>query len=102
MTDVVERGISQDDDAAGTTALSELADNTGVPEFNGRLSDKLPAAFNHAYAVGELDIADSLRDILAGIDADSNDGVERRDEDGTLGQAANLWIRFVGALSRLS
>jgi len=73
----------------------ELASATGAPRFNRRLSDKLLAAFNHAYAMGETDVAHALRDIIARIEADKADA-ERRGVATPLGQA-ELWVRFVQA-----
>jgi hypothetical protein len=63
-----------------------------------RLSDKILAAFSHAYAVGEGEIANKLRDALAaneGVAGSHPVGYERIGYD-PLGQA-DLWIDFVNA-----
>ena len=48
------------------SALSEeeLDKATGLPRYIRRLTDKVLSAFNHAYAVGELEAAERLRDTL--------------------------------------
>lgn len=74
-----------------------LASATGAPRFNRRLGDKVLSAFNHAYAIGAIDVAGQLREILARIEADRCDEHgERRDGATTLGQA-DLWMTFVEA-----
>ncbi|MBS28602.1 MAG: hypothetical protein CL566_06710 [Alphaproteobacteria bacterium] len=45
-----------------------IASDTGIPGFNRRLSDKVLAAVNHAYAVGELDVAAGLREVVTCLD----------------------------------
>ena len=73
----------------------------GRAEHKRRLSDKILAAFNHAYAVGEIEVADKLRGALAanvGTQADANqvNGGNRRAGYDPLGQA-DLWVAFVEA-----
>ena len=70
----------------------------GMPRYNRRLSDKVLAAFNHAYAVGEIEVAASLREILARLDGnqDNADAAQRRDGAIALSQA-DMWIEFVEA-----
>lgn len=58
-----------------------------------RLTDKILAAFNHAYAVGETAVADRLREILVTVDSARND---RRDGYVPLAQA-DTWVEFVKA-----
>lgn len=71
---------------------------TGLPRFNRRLSDKILAAFNHAYATGEIDIAVQLRQVLARLDGDAAPATGQRREDGTIALSrADLWIEFVEA-----
>ena len=81
-----------------TTAESGAMDvATGQPRHNRRLGDKVLAAFNHAYAVGSLEVAAQLREILARIEADRGEKFgERRHSPTTLGQA-DLWMAFVEA-----
>ena len=83
--------------AAAPAGADSMAAATGVPRHNRRLGDKVLAAFNHAYAVGALDVAAQLREILARLEAERNtDGRERRDSVTTLAQA-DLWMAFVEA-----
>jgi hypothetical protein len=61
-----------------------------------RLSDKILAAFSHAYAVGEHEVADKLKDALAASEAKhARRGDKRRSYD-PLGQAG-MWVAFVEA-----
>ncbi len=78
---------------------SALAADTGIPRYNRRLSDKILAAFNHAYAVGEIDIAARLREVLARLDKDlAGEGSAQRRMDGAIALSqADLWIEFVEA-----
>jgi hypothetical protein len=64
-----------------------------------RLTDKILAAFNHAYAVGEVAIAERLREVLAVAEATCNGTAERRTSYDPLGQAAT-WVEFVEARNR--
>ena len=75
-----------------------FTDDLGTPRYNRRLSDKILAAFNHAYAVGEIEVAAGLRGVLARLDngQDSNEEQQRRDGMIALSQA-DLWIEFVEA-----
>lgn len=76
-------------------------DSLGVPGFDRRLTDKILAAFNHAYAIGDLEVARRLHAVLAlaeshersRILADAN--IERRDS-GAIDQA-DLWVAYVEA-----
>ena len=61
-----------------------------------RLSDKILAAFNHAYAVGEIEVANRLKAVLAfNEEQDSPQKDQRRSFD-PLGEA-ELWVAFVEA-----
>lgn len=83
--------------ANGTDGPRAIASDTGVPRYNRRLSDKILAAFNHAYAVGEIDVAARLREVLARLDKGQSEGDgQRRDATIALCQA-DLWIEFVEA-----
>jgi hypothetical protein len=80
-----------------------LANALGMPQYMRRLSDKILAAFNHAYATGEYDIADKLwavlgeLDSLAEVDRRLNrpEALEQRRSD-ALGHAQR-WVSFVEA-----
>jgi hypothetical protein len=68
----------------------------GQPEYNRRLSDKILAAFNHAYAIHERRIAKLLRAMLKDVERGSRMGPGKRRAGNALGQA-DLWIAFVEA-----
>ena len=75
---------------------SDLLNLVGVPEFNRRLTDKILAAFNHAYSVGETAIAAQLRAVLAECEARCGpSGADRRASRALA--RADLWIEFVRA-----
>lgn len=75
-----------------------FTDDVGTPRYNRRLSDKILAAFNHAYAVGELEVAASLREVLARLDKGQSSDEERQRRDSTIALSqADLWIEFVEA-----
>lgn len=65
-------------------------------EATRRLSDKILAAFNHAYAVGEHKIADMLRGVLTENEGRNGISADRRGGSDPLGQAEN-WVAFVEA-----
>ena len=69
-----------------------------MSKHNRRLTDILLAAFNHAYAVGERDIAEQLRGLLEELDKRRYNGEERR-RCGAVSQA-ELWVAFVEARDR--
>ena len=78
-------------------AAQDIVSATGAPRYNRRLSDKILAAFNHAYAMGEIEIASRLREVLARLDNDQAEGEGQR-RDGTIALCqADLWIEFVEA-----
>lgn len=82
----------------GTEDSDQLTTDVGTPKYNRRLSDKILSAFNHAYAVGDFEIAASLREVLGRLDkgSDSENERQRRDSAIALSQA-DLWIDFVEA-----
>ena len=84
-----------------TGALSSPAIDRSAPrhEITRRLSDKILTAFNHAYAIGETEIADKLRDVLACNEKNSRVEVEQRGRFDPIGQA-DLWVDFVVARNR--
>ncbi len=63
-------------------------------EMARRLSDKILAAFNHAYAVGEAATAAKLRNILVEHEAEKG-GPEDRRGSGNPVAHADLWVAFV-------
>jgi hypothetical protein len=73
-----------------------LADTVGKPRYDRRLTDKVLAAFNHAYAVGALEVARSLRDVLAAVEAQDPFTVQRRQGQQATAQADH-WIVFCEA-----
>ncbi len=81
-----------------TGAISSPAADSSTPrhEITRRLSDKILTAFNHAYAIGENEIADKLRDVLACNEKNSRVEVEQRGNFDPIGQA-DLWVEFVEA-----
>jgi hypothetical protein len=76
-----------------TTAIAPsgaVASADGRREAMKRLTDKVLAAFNHAYAIGETSIAERLRELLASVAA-----MDRQSGD-PLAQA-DAWVEFVKA-----
>ena len=68
-------------------------------ELTRRLSDKILSAFNHAYAIGEIEIARRLRDVLAKNEVCNALAAELRDQHDPLGMA-DLWVEFVETRNR--
>lgn len=71
----------------------------GMPGVGRRLTDKILAAFNHAYAAGDTDVARRLHAALS-LAAEherhlrhSADGAERRGIDAV--DQARLWVAYV-------
>jgi hypothetical protein len=81
------------DDFSAETALAETGQRS---ESRRRLSDKILAAFNHAYAVGEVDVAKTLRSALIENEQRSGKYREMRQSYDPLGEA-ELWVAFVEA-----
>ena len=81
-----------------TGAFSSPANDRSAPrhEITRRLSDKILTAFNHAYAIGETEIADKLRDVLDCNEKNNRVEVEQRGRFDPIGQA-DLWVEFVEA-----
>ncbi len=65
-------------------------------EVGRRLSDKILSAFNHAYAVGENEIAGKLKNALKANEEKRGDPRDPRAGYDPLGQAEK-WIAFVEA-----
>lgn len=75
---------------------SDLLNDVGLPEYNRRLTDKILAAFNHAYSVGERAIAAKLHAVLVECQAQLGpSGADRR--TGRAVTQADLWVKFVQA-----
>ncbi len=79
----------------GNLATDTLVGDDGF-EATRRLSDKILAAFNHAYAAGEHKIADMLRGVLVANEGGNGVPADRRGGSDPLGQAEN-WVAFVEA-----
>lgn len=67
----------------------------GTLEITRRLSDKVLAAFNHAYAIGEVKIAEELRSVLAQTEAKRPVGDKRVRYNAI--DHADRWVGFVEA-----
>ena len=78
---------------------AELFEAVGVPGFDRRLTDKILSAFNHAYSVGEVEVAEQLRKALIAAEKSSHDENSAR-RPGHAAKQADLWIKFVEARSR--
>lgn len=78
---------------------SELFEDVGVPDFNRRLTDKILAAFNHAYSVGEVEIARKLQAILTHTEERAS-GKKPARQNGQAANQAELWVKFVKARDR--
>jgi hypothetical protein len=77
---------------------SEFFIDAGVPRYNRRLTDKVLAAFNHAYAMGEMDLARRLWECL--VEAEKiGQQYQRRRPNQALDLAAE-WVAFVDARDR--
>ena len=74
-----------------------MTDFSGAPDAaTRRLSDKILSAFNHAYAVGEFEVANLLRGALIAGEAKKGTLVDQRRRHDPLYQA-DLWVAFVEA-----
>jgi hypothetical protein len=78
---------------------SEFFIDAGVPRYNRRLTDKVLAAFNHAYAMGEMDLARSLWECLVAAEKLGQQHFQRRRPNQALDLAAE-WVAFVDARDR--
>ncbi len=77
------------------SAAAAAADRFGAPGFDRRLSDKILAAFNHAYASGAVQAANRLKAVLADVDTVERAAHERRQSSAVA--RADLWVIFVEA-----
>ncbi len=73
---------------------SEIVVSTGTPKHDRRLSDKILAAFGHAYAEGVLGVAAVLRRALEEAEGALHGALPERRAGGPLIQA-DLWVAFV-------
>jgi hypothetical protein len=78
---------------------SEFFIDAGVPRYNRRLTDKILAAFNHAYAMGEMDLARNLWECLVQAEKLGQIAHTRRRPNQALDLAAE-WVAFVDARDR--
>jgi hypothetical protein len=82
--------------APGPVVHPRLNDGpAGKPQYDRRLSDKILAAFNHAYATGAHKVAERLRNVLVDVEC-----VERQRNDRRSASAvsqADLWVSFIRA-----
>jgi hypothetical protein len=77
---------------------SEIIVSIGTPQYDRRLSDKILAAFSHAYAEGATAVAAILRRALEEAERDMESLAPDRDrrQSAALTQA-DLWMEFVEA-----
>ncbi len=78
---------------------SELFLDAGIPKYNRRLTDKVLAAFNHAYSVGADELARQLWEGLQEAEKLSVRENSRRRPNQALEQAS-MWVAFVDARDR--
>jgi hypothetical protein len=78
---------------------SDIFADAGLPKYNRRLTDKILAAFNHAYSLGETDLADMLWNSLVAAEKISQREQSRRRPNQAIDLAAK-WIAFVDARNR--
>ena len=81
------------DDFNTDAALAETGQRSHARR---RLSDKILAAFNHAYSVGEHEVAEKLRAALIDNESQSSEFKDMRQSYDPLGEA-DLWVNFVEA-----
>jgi hypothetical protein len=74
------------------------AERFGAPRHDRRLTDKILAAFNHAYATGAVQTANHLKAVLAEVEDKERARYARR--NATALSQADLWIAFVEARNR--
>lgn len=67
----------------------------GPSQYDRRLSDKILAAFNHAYATGAHKVADRLRHVLVDVESAERRRYERRAASAV--SRADLWVSFIRA-----
>ncbi len=78
---------------------AEMYVGAGAPGYSRRLTDKILAAFSHAYSIGETDLAERLKEILIGAEErEMSPGAGRR--GGRPVEQAASWVEFVEARNR--
>jgi hypothetical protein len=85
--------------ADGGAIAPETLAGDDFSEATRRLSDKILAAFNHAYAVGETATAQKLRAVLMEHEAEKSVPGDRRGHYDPVNQA-DLWVAFVESRDR--
>ena len=75
-----------------------VSETFGAPSYDRRLTDKILAAFNHAYATGAVKTATHLKAVLAEVEVQERTKFTRRNSS-AVGQA-DLWMAFVEARNR--
>lgn len=81
-------------------SIESVMEQTGERrEARRRLSDKILAAFNHAYSVGELEIASQLKAVLVENESRHERARELRNGHDPLGEAQR-WVDFIDARNR--
>jgi hypothetical protein len=93
------RGTGDATDCRSDRDAGDDANPFGLPGYLRRLSDKILAAFNHAYAAGEEEIAFRLHDALAAAEQQARLQYPERRAGRALNQAG-LWIDYVDARNR--
>jgi lysyl-tRNA synthetase class I len=94
--------LDRSSDISEAMAVHPPASTPPLARYTRRLSDKIMAAFTHAYAIGAVEVAERLRALLSEIER-KRTGQARRDtraqQPPILDQAAR-WIEFVDARNR--
>jgi hypothetical protein len=87
--------VVQDDEGQDRDG-QDLLTSVGMPEHNRRLTDKILAAFNHAYSVDEKIIAAKLHAVLVECQVQLGVSTADRRTSRAVSQA-DLWVKFVQA-----
>ncbi|MDH3241934.1 MAG: hypothetical protein OEO83_14865 [Alphaproteobacteria bacterium] len=91
-----EGGARAGSGAPGPRRQSQLnGAAAGQSQYDRRLSDKILAAFNHAYATGAHKVADRLRHVLQDVETAERHRYERRSASAV--SQADLWVSFIRA-----
>ena len=81
-------------------SIDTAMDQTGQRrDVRRRLSDKILAAFNHAYSVGEFEIAKQLKAALANNEKQGGPYREMRKFYDPLGEATSSEMRAISSLN---
>ncbi len=87
-------------DAAVEVVDGQLMATCGELPYSRRLADKLLSAFNFAYAVGEMDVAAAVKELLVRLDEKDGTVDENRRKHLSNVEQADLWAAFVEARNR--